>query len=121
MELHQELLDREPRESPGREDLRQCRHLSPFNVNFQNLTMTMFQLGGEFVEALDLAFPVFEDQIIGFIGVQGNRSQTHGMEPKCPFADRLSGSATGKVTLYGRRRVEAMDLAAVESGHLGVE
>ena len=75
----------------------------------------------DLAEALDLAFLIFEDQIIGFFGVQGNRSQPHGMERECPFADRLSGSALGEIALHGRRRVEAMDLAAVESRHLGVE
>src|SRR4051794_26120989 len=59
MELHQELLDREPRESLGREDLRQCSHLSSFNVDFQNINMPMSQLGGDLAEAFDLAFLVF--------------------------------------------------------------
>src|SRR5262245_61368748 len=115
MELHQDLLDRETLESPGRDDLRQRRHLSPFDVNFQNVNMSVAQLGSDLAEALDFAFLIFEDQLIGFFGVQGSRSQPNGMERECPFADRLSGSAMGEAALHGRCRVEAMDLAAVES------
>ena len=121
MEFHEELLDRQSLESPGREDFRQSRHLSPFDIDFQNIDMRMSQFGSDLAEVFDLTFLVFEDQIIGFFGVEGNRSQTHGMIPESPLADRLAGAAIGKSTLHGRCGVEAMDFAAEESRRLGVE
>ena len=56
MELYLELLDRETLESPGRDDLRQRRHLSPFDVNFQYFNTSVSQLGSDLAEALTLHF-----------------------------------------------------------------
>ena len=96
--------------------------ISPPSISiFRISTCVMSQLGGKLAEVFDLTFPVFEDQIIGFFGVEGNRSQTHGMIRESPLADRLAGAAIGKSTLHGRCRVEAMNFAAEESRHLGVE
>ena len=106
MELHQELLDREPRESPGREDLRQCRHLSPFNVDLQNINMTMSQLGGDLAEAFDLAFLVFEDQIIGLIAGRGKSvpAPRHGtrISPCRPVVRVGNGQSHALRTVWGR-------------------
>jgi len=81
----------------------------------------MIPVGGKLAEAFDRTFLAFEDQVIGFFGLEGGRSQPHGMIPESSLAERLSGAAIGKITLDGRCGVEVMNVAAEESRRLGVE
>jgi hypothetical protein len=121
MEFHQELHDRQSPKYPGREDVRQGRNLSLFDIEFQNIDMRMPQFSSKLAEAFDLTFRAFQDQVIGVVGIKGNRSQTYGTILESPFADRLAGAVLGQSTLRGRCGVEAMNFGAEESRQFGVE
>ena len=82
---------------PEDEDLRQSSHLAPFNIDFQNVDMCMSQFGSNLAEAFDLTFLVFEDQIIGVFGLEGSRSQSHGMIPESPLPTGCPGRQLAKV------------------------